>query len=109
MAIEGARDDEVRANRLLAGLSVGDRAAVADRLEGVDVEVRDAVYERGHPIDHVYFPTTAVYSFVALADGEVVVEVATIGREGFVGLPAFLGVRSSVHAAFCQVPGRALR
>jgi hypothetical protein len=51
-----------------------------------------------------------VYSLVATADdGRVLVEVATIGREGMAGLPVFLGAATSPQAAFCQVPGRAVR
>jgi CRP-like cAMP-binding protein len=37
------------------------------------------------------------------------VEVGTVGNEGMLGLPVFLGADSSPGAAFCQVPGRALR
>jgi CRP-like cAMP-binding protein len=50
-----------------------------------------------------------VYSLVGVADGQASVEVATIGREGMVGLPVFLGQAVSPHAAFCQVPGAAAR
>jgi CRP-like cAMP-binding protein len=39
----------------------------------------------------------------------VVLEVATTGYEGMVGLPLFLGATSSPLAAFCQVPGRSAR
>jgi CRP-like cAMP-binding protein len=45
---------------------------------------------------------------VAIADGKVVLEVATIGREGMVGLPVYLGAASSPQASFCQVPGDAV-
>jgi CRP-like cAMP-binding protein len=34
-----------------------------------------------------------------------VIEVATVGHEGMVGLPVFLGAASSPQAAFCQVGG----
>jgi CRP-like cAMP-binding protein len=57
----------------------------------------------------VYFPISAVFFLVATAGERVVVEVATIGREGMVGLPLFLGVGSSPHACFCQVAGSAAR
>jgi CRP-like cAMP-binding protein len=46
---------------------------------------------------------------VGMADDRVLVEVATIGREGMVGLPVFLGAASTPHAAFCQVPGPAVK
>lgn len=84
-----------------------------DRLLGVsefiEAEVRQTVYEPDTPIDHLYFPLGCVYSHVALLDHDVVVEVGTIGREGVVGLPAFLGAARSPNAVYCQVPGPALR
>jgi hypothetical protein len=42
---------------------------------------------------------------VALADDRVVVEVGTVGYEGVLGLPLFLGSPTSPNAAFCQVQG----
>lgn len=35
--------------------------------------------------------------------------MATIGREGMLGLPVFLGVATSPHTVFAQVAGSALR
>lgn len=84
-----------------------------DRLRGmgevVDTEIGRQVYETDQPIREVLFPLNAVFSLVALADQRILVEVATVGREGMVGLPLFLGASSSPHAAFCQIPGQAMR
>ena len=77
-------------------------------LQPYDAELRTEVHEPGAVIEHVYFPLDCVFSLVAgTADGNV--EVNTIGYEGMVGLPVFLGTGVSPHSAFCQVPGRALR
>ena len=38
-----------------------------------------------------------------------IVEIATVGNEGFVGLPAFLGSDSSTVRMLCQIPGECLR
>jgi CRP-like cAMP-binding protein len=67
------------------------------------------VYRPDEPITEVFFPLTSVFSLVALADEQIQVEVATIGLEGMVGLPLFLGAASSPHASFCQIPGQAVR
>jgi CRP-like cAMP-binding protein len=101
--------NDVRQNAILARLPDDELERVSGRLEVVDVEVRTQVYEPGSTIREVYFPLSSVFSLVAVAEEQVVVEVATIGREGFVGLPVFLGARSSPHASFCQIPGRAAR
>ncbi|MDT7554402.1 MAG: hypothetical protein QOI16_2938 [Pseudonocardiales bacterium] len=101
-------DDEARGNALLAILDEEEYGRLRPMLQLVDAELRDPVYERRGPVTDVYFPLSAVYSMVAVADG-VVVEVGTIGYEGMVGLPFFLGAATSPTAAFCQIPGRAVK
>lgn len=101
--------DELRRNALLARLPSRELTAIRGRLEVVHVEPRLGVYDAGSPIDHVYLPLGAVFSLVAIADERVMVEVATVGREGMVGLPLFLGAATSPHACFCQVSGEAAR
>jgi CRP-like cAMP-binding protein len=72
------------------------------------LERRHSVWRPNQPIEAVYFPIDAVVSVLAVAEGGVV-EVGTIGEEGVVGLPVFLGAGTSPGTAFCQVPGRAQR
>jgi len=50
-----------------------------------------------------------VFSLVIRMRDGGTVEVGTIGNEGFVGAPVFLGADKSPTTAFCQVPGDALR
>lgn len=104
-----ATDLELRENAILAELPVGELDALRPRLQLMDVEPRKSVYDPGKRISHVYFPTSAVFSLVAMAGSGASVEVATTGREGMVGLPIFLGAMTSPHSAFCQVSGRAAR
>jgi CRP-like cAMP-binding protein len=98
-----------RENFILAALPRDEYARLHDRLEPVGCTARQLIYQTGEPIGHVWFPTTAVLSMVSEVDGEVAVEVATIGREGMAGLPVFLGVTASPNTVFAQVPGMALR
>jgi CRP-like cAMP-binding protein len=101
---------ELHDNMLLARLPGSELELLAPRLELIDVQLRDSVYEPRRPIEHVYFPLTSVFSMVAATpDERTVVEVGTIGFEGFVGLPLFLGSSVSPHASFCQISGRAAR
>lgn len=102
-------EDDLRRNAILGALPDREFSRLSPSLELLGAELRDQVYEPDKPFSHVYFPISSVYSLVGHADGEAVVEVATIGREGMVGLPAFLGQPTSPHAAFCQVPGPAAR
>lgn len=100
---------DLQRNALLAALPGEEFRRLRARLEIVEAEARLPVIKPGRPITEVYFPLASVFSMVGLADGRVVVEVATIGREGMVGLPLFLGAASSPHSSFCQIPGPAAR
>jgi CRP-like cAMP-binding protein len=104
---DAARPDP-RRNRLLAGLDRDEYDHVVGLLEPYDATLRASVYSPGRPIEHVYFPLDCVFSLVA-GVGDDTVEVNTIGNEGMVGLPVFLGAAVSPNSAFCQVPGAALR
>lgn len=96
-------------NAILRALPHEELDRVSARMEPVQMEVKSFVYRPGEAIEHLYFPLGSVFSFVAHAGGEATVEVGTIGPEGVVGLPVFLGGRTSPHEAFCQVPGPTLR
>lgn len=101
--------DELRRNAVLGRLRATELVETADDLEVIDAEIRQRVYDPDVPIQHVYFPLGSVYSLVAVAGERAAVEVATIGREGMVGLQVFLGALTSPHSAFCQISGRAAR
>lgn len=95
-------------NRILAALTPDDLARLGPHLTTVTLEQKHSVWQPNQPFKEVYFPLDAVVSVLAIANGGVV-EVGTIGNEGIVGLPAFLGAETSPGMAFCQVPGRAER
>jgi CRP-like cAMP-binding protein len=100
---------EPTGNRLLDLLPRADGARLRSHLEAVSLGVKHIVYEPGGPISHVYFPTGAVISLVTYMEDGTAVEVATVGREGVVGLPVFLGTESVPIRAVGQIPGDALR
>ena len=96
-------------NRVLAALPKAAYKRIMPQMERVLLENRQLAYDVDKPIQYVYFPLTGVFSLVTfMGDGEGV-EVATIGNEGMVGLPLFLGVDRTSGKAFTQVPGDSLR
>lgn len=99
----------LRRNAILRQLPDAEFRRLETRADLIEAETGKQVYRPGEPITEVYFPLSAVYSLVALADDRVVVEVATVGHEGMVGIPLFLGANSSPHASFCQIPGQSAR
>jgi hypothetical protein len=58
------------------------------------LEFKQILLRGGDRIDTVYFPDTAVVSLLTTMDDGTTVEVANIGNEGIVGLPAFLGIET---------------
>jgi CRP-like cAMP-binding protein len=96
-------------NRLLAILPREALARLQPHLEPVALAFRERLYAPNEPISQVYFPCSAVFSLILPLEAGTAVEVATVGNEGMLGLPAFLGAGSIPGEAFCQVPGQALR
>jgi len=96
-------------NRLLSMLPPDVTERLQPHIEVIDLALRQSLYTANEPITHVYFPCTAVCSLVLTLDGATSIEIATVGKEGMVGVPVFLGAGSIPGEAFCQVPGRALR
>jgi CRP-like cAMP-binding protein len=98
------------ANRLLAALPADARRRIVPLLEPWHHRVRESVYGQGERIPVVVFPLSGVFSLVAELDDAPPVEIATVGNEGFVGLPVFLqATLTGAHTAFSQVEGEALR
>ena len=92
-------------NRLLAALPAEEFDGLRPHLTTAHLGVGDTIYAAGAPIRHVYFPLTGSASVVAVtADGDMV-EVGTVGREGLVGLAAFLEADGGPLETLAQVPG----
>ena len=96
-------------NRLLAALPTEERARLLEKLEPVSLRLKEIVYDVNQPISHVYFPNTGVFSLLTIMQDGAAVEVGTVGNEGMVGLPVFLGADSTPSQAFSQIPGESLR
>lgn len=96
-------------SRLLTALPQEELQAIQAHLEPVFCEVRQILIDVNRPIEYVYFPEDCVISMVAVMRDSSVVEVATVGNEGVIGLPVFLRTGRTIGQAFCQVSGTAFR
>lgn len=90
------------ANHLLAALSPDVLARVSPELDVIPLKLRQFVHKAGEPIREVYFPGGGFVSIVTLLDDGSMVEVATIGREGMLGMSAVLNGDPSPSAAMVQ-------
>ena len=94
---------DLRANRLLGLLAPATLEAIAPRIDRVELPLRLHLNDESAPLADAWFPAEGVIS--VLAAGGPRVEVATIGREGVLGVPLLLGARRSLGVAFPQVQG----
>lgn len=85
-------------NLFLDAVPTAQRHRLTRSLKLVLVPVQTVLFEAGQTIDFVYFPLTCVISLVTPFKKGASVEVATVGREGIVGVPAVGGGSLSVRA-----------
>lgn len=96
-------------NRLLGALKRSLPEHEMPIMEFVQLTLKQDLYSPDVPIEHVYFPINGVVSMLADVESGVMIEVATVGNEGMIGLPLFLGADMTPGRAFSQVPGDACR
>jgi CRP-like cAMP-binding protein len=95
-------------NRILTALPPSERQELFSLVRSVSLPVRTVLFEPGAPIDAVYFPTDGVISLVTPLHDGAIVEVATIGNEGIVGVP-LVPLGGLAVRAISQVAGHSLR
>ena len=89
-------------NLLLASLPKADRDRIVPTLDIVPLKLREFLHQPADRIDYVYFPCGGFCSVVAVLEDGSMVEVATIGREGVVGVTAVLDGPPIASAAMVQ-------
>ena len=90
-------------NRLLAALPAGDYRRIRKHLRMSTVTLGVTLQEHGAPVANVYFPNGGVFSITNQMGDGALVEVATVGTEGMLGIGVFLGDRSGAGRMFQQV------
>lgn len=96
-------------NYLLSELYAVEFDRLIPFLEPVLLTRGDILFHSNTEMTHAYFPTTAIVSIDStLADGSTV-EIASVGNEGMLGVPIFLGGGLSPSRAIVRVTGRAYR
>ena len=98
-----------RDNHMIDALSESDWARWKDLLEPVDLPLGHVLYESGGPLDHVYFPTTAIVSLLYVMENGASAEIAVVGNEGLVGISLFMGGESTPSRAVVQSAGAGFR
>jgi CRP-like cAMP-binding protein len=95
-------------NRILTALPSEERQQLFGLVRNVNLPVKTVLFEPGASIDALYFPTDGVISLVTPLHDGAIVEVATIGNEGIVGVP-LVPLGGLAVRAISQVAGHSLR
>ena len=91
------------ANHLLAALPPDEYQRLGPELNFRPLKLRQTLHKHGERIGEVYFPGRSVCSITNTMEDGGMVEVAMVGREGLVGIGAFLGDAMSTGDAVVQV------
>ena len=89
-------------NRLLAALPAADYTRILPSLTVVPLKLKDILHKPGDPIRDVYFPGGGFCSMLTVLKDGSMVEIATVGREGMVGVSAVLDGTPVTSATMVQ-------
>jgi CRP-like cAMP-binding protein len=91
------------ANELLAALPAEILQRLSPALEPIPLVLKTILHQPGDPIEFVYFPGGGFVSELAVLENGDMVEIATIGREGMVGVFASRDAEPAPSMSMVQV------
>ena len=95
-------------NRLLAALPDEALCRLRPHLRAVDLPRGRVLCEADDPLRRVYFPEAGAVSLVTVFEDGTTAEMATVGREGVVGIGALLGGGHAFGRHVVTISGSAL-
>ena len=96
-------------NRFLGTLTPATRALFEARMTAHGGGIGDILQGSDNAIDAVWFPLSGMVSTLRPLDKDTMVEVDSVGAEGFVGIEVIFGSRSTADCWMVQSPGRFAR
>jgi CRP-like cAMP-binding protein len=96
-------------NDLLRALLSSEYRHLRPKLEHVELNPGEIIYQADQRIEYVYFPEKAVVAMIDTVEDGGTVEVGIIGHEGMVGINIFLGSLITPDKAIVQIAGGAMR
>jgi CRP-like cAMP-binding protein len=92
-------------NRILLSVSDKEYRALRPHLEFLPMPRQLSLYKPNDPLKFVYFPNAGMVSLVIETEDGRTVEVGEVGKEGFAGIPAAVGMRKSQVREIVQITG----
>jgi CRP-like cAMP-binding protein len=91
-------------NKLLACLPRADFERLRPHLKTIPVKVKQVFHAAHEPIREVFFPNGGVASITTVMKDGSMVEIATVGDEGMLGVNVFFGGDMASGETWVQVP-----
>jgi CRP-like cAMP-binding protein len=92
-------------NKILLSISDEEYALIRPHLEFLSMPHHLSLYEPGQPLEFVYFPNSGMVSLVIATQDGKTVEVGEVGREGFAGTQAAVGINTNQVREIVQIGG----
>ena len=96
-------------NKILLSIPDKEYALIRTHLEFLDMPHHLSLYEPGQPLEFVHFPNTGMVSLVIATEDGRTVEVGEVGREGFAGIQAAVGLNTNQVREIVQIAGDGFR
>ena len=96
-------------NYLLAALPTTVLVGILPKLELILLKFGDVLYESDEKMEFVYFPTTAIITYVYIMENGATAGIGITGNEGMVGISQFMGVETVSNRAVVQIAGESFR
>jgi CRP-like cAMP-binding protein len=96
-------------NKILLSIPDQEYALIRPHLEFLRMPHHLSLYEPGQPLEFVHFPNRGMVSLVIATEDGKTVEVGEVGREGFSGIQAAVGINSNEVREVVQIAGDGFR
>lgn len=96
-------------NLILAAIPPEEFGAIEQLLEPYPLRIRENLQEAGEEPEFVYFPRQGIISVLTVLENGMMIEFATVGREGSTGVPLLVGLEHSTITLVSQMGGVAMR
>src|SRR5713101_4271712 len=96
-------------NKLLLSTSDSEYSSLRPHLEYVSLANHLVLHEGGGKLEFAYFPSRGLISLVVVMKDGKTAEAGIVGKEGFTGTPAAVGLSRSPLQAVVQITGDGFR
>lgn len=103
------KDPLLAGNGILAKLGPDDLDLLRPDLLRLDLPVRHRMATPDVVIEHAYFLSSGIASYVTHVKHDIPIEIGIVGREGFMSPPLVLGVDRSPEMTYMQAAGHGHR